>query len=189
MNKKKIALVAGIILTTVILRLIFNEMRWFNLVPIAALSIFSGSILKNKSIAYLIPFGAMIFTDLFFELFTTTPGFYSWGQLFSYSAVILIVLLGTGLNARKGLNILGFTISGSLIFFVLSNFGTWVEGSLYTRDLAGLAECFAMALPFYKSEFATQLFVNSFGADILFAAIAFGIYNLSLARQEQLAQA
>ncbi len=186
MNRKKITLVAGIILASVALRLVFNEMKWFNLVPIAALGIFSGSILKNRTMAYLIPFGAMFFTDIFFELFTDTPGFYSWAQVFSYGAILFITLMGSGLNPRKGLNILGYTIGGSLTFFVLSNFGTWAEGLLYPQTFAGLIDCYAMALPFYKSEMATQLFVNAFGADILFSVIAFGIYNLSFSSKKEL---
>ena len=189
MDKKKIALVAGIILATVALRLIFNEMRWFNLVPIAALGIFSGSILKNKTMAYLIPFGALFVTDIFFQLFTETPGFYSWAQAFTYGAVILVTLMGTNLNPRKGLNVLGYTIGGSLVFFLVSNFGVWAEGMLYPRTITGLVECFSMALPFYKSEFATQLFANSFGADMLFSIVAFGIYNFSFARKSELAAA
>ncbi len=189
MNKKKIALVAAVILASVALRLIFNEMRWFNLVPIAALGIFSGSILKNKTMAYLIPFGAFFVTDIFFQLFTETPGFYSWAQLFTYGAVLLITLMGTNLNPTKKLNILGYTIGGSLVFFLVSNFGVWAEGLMYPLTVSGLVECFGMALPFYKSEFATQLFVNAFAADILFSAVAFGIYNFSFAKRGQLAVA
>jgi hypothetical protein len=179
MNKKNILIVTGIILASVVLRLLFNEMNWFNLVPIAALGIFSGSILKNKTMAYLIPFGAMFVTDIFFQLFTETPGFYSFAQIFTYGAVMLVTLMGTKLNPKKGLSILGFTVGGSLVFFLISNFGVWTEGLMYPRSLAGLVECFGMALPFYKSEFATQLFVNSFGADLIFSCIAFGIYNYS----------
>ena len=189
MNKKKIALVAGIILASVALRLIFNEMRWFNLVPIAALGIFSGSILKNKTMAYLIPFGALFVTDIFFQLFTETPGFYSWAQLFTYGAVLLITLMGTSLNPKKGLSILGYTIGGSLVFFLVSNFGVWAEGLFYPRSLAGLVDCFAMAIPFYKSEMASQLFVNAICADLLFSALAFGIYNLSFVKKVELAKA
>jgi hypothetical protein len=191
MDKKKVALVGGIILASVVLRLFFTEMRWFNLVPIAALGIFSGSILKNKVMAFLIPFGALFVTDVFFELFTETAGFYSFWQIIKYVAIIAVTLIGTSLNPKKGLSVLGYTVCGSLVFFVLSNFGTWAEGMLYPRTLAGLGECFAMAIPFYKadSEVATKLFVNAFSADLIFSALAFGIYNFSFARKEQLAVA
>lgn len=189
MNKKNILIVSAIILASVVLRLIFNEMKWFNLVPIAALGIFSGSILKNKTMAYLIPFGALFVTDIFFQLFTETPGFYSWAQVFTYGSILIVTLMGTNLNPTKKLNVLGYTIGGSLIFFLLSNLGVWAEGYMYPRTITGLVECFGMAIPFYKSEFATQLFVNSFAADILFSIVAFGIYNLSFARSSKLATA
>lgn len=190
MNKKNILIVSAIILASVVLRLIFNQMSWFNLVPIAALSIFSGSILKNKTMAYLIPFGAMFMTDVFFQLFTETPGFYSWTQVFTYGAVLLITLFGTSLNPSKGAKVLGYTIGGSLMFFVISNFGVWASG-YYGFSAAGLVECFAMAIPFYKADaqVANQLFFNSIGADLIFSAVAFGIYNFSFSRKNILATA
>jgi hypothetical protein len=46
-----------------------------------------------------------------------------------------------------------------------------------------------MAIPFYKSEFATQLFANSIAADLIFSFVAFGIYNFSFAKKSQLASA
>lgn len=189
MNKKNIILVSAIILASVVLRLIFNEMSWFNLVPIAALGIFSGSILKNKTMAFLIPFGALLMTDVFFQLFTETPGFYSFWQIIKYAAIILVTLMGTKLNPKKGLNILGYTIGGSLVFFIVSNFGVWAEGLIYPRTAAGLVECFVAAIPFFKSEFATKLFVNSIAADLLFSVVAFGIYNFSFVRKSILAKA
>ena len=186
MNKKKIALVAGIILITVVLRLLFAQLQWFHLVPVAALGLFSGSILKNKVWAYVIPFGALFITDIFFEFFTSTPGFYSFAQLFTYGGLLLVTLLGTRLNPSKGLSVLGYTIGGSLIFFIVSNFGVWTEGLLYPMTLGGLTECYAMAIPFYKSEFATKLFINAFGADLMFSIIAFALHNFSFERKGEM---
>lgn len=186
MNKKKIALVAGIIMLTVILRLLFAQLQWFHLVPVAALGLFSGSILKNKVWAYLIPFGALFITDIFFEFFTSTPGFYSFSQIFTYGGLLLITLLGTRLHPSKGLSVLGYTIGGSLIFFIVSNFGVWTEGLMYPMTLSGLTECYTMAIPFYKSEFATKLFINAFGADLMFSIVAFTLYNFSFERKKEL---
>jgi hypothetical protein len=36
-----------------------------------------------------------------------------------------------------------------------------------------------MALPFYKSEFSTVIFMNSFLGDIIFSVIAFGTFYLA----------
>ena len=39
-------------------------------------------------------------------------------------------------------------------FFLLSNFAVWM-GGMYAHTLAGLAQCFAMAVPFYRNDLAS----------------------------------
>lgn len=178
MNKKNILWVSLLIGATVIYRLLSNEMHWYHLVPIAAMGIFSGAILKGNTWAYLIPLLAMLVTDVCFELFTSTPGFYHPAQIIKYLALVPIAFMGTKVNARSSAHILLYTLGGTLLFFIISNFGTWAEGFIYPRTFDGLVNCFTMALPFYKSEIATSLFVNAFVSDIIFSAIAFTLYNV-----------
>ena len=35
-----------------------------------------------------------------------------------------------------------------MIFFIVSNFGVWLIGNIYTTDLQGLINCYILALPF-----------------------------------------
>jgi len=46
----------------------------------------------------------------------------------------------------------------ALLFFALSNFGVWLGSGMYPRSLAGLAECYAAALPFFQNSLAGDLF-------------------------------
>ncbi|MCC7030990.1 MAG: hypothetical protein IT257_11850 [Chitinophagaceae bacterium] len=180
MNKQttKIFIVSAVILITALMRVINSELHIYNLVPVAALGIFSGSVLRNKYQAYLIPLLAMLISDMGMALFTNTPGFYGVSQFVNYGALILVTLLGSSLHKRNVLNIAGYSIAGSLVFFLLSNFGTFLSG-YYGYSAAGLTECYTMALPFYKSEMATTLFLNSFAGDLSFSMIAFGIYHMA----------
>jgi uncharacterized membrane protein len=41
-------------------------------------------------------------------------------------------------------------LSGSIIFFLVSNFGVWL-GPWYTHTVDGLVRCFTLALPFYRN--------------------------------------
>jgi len=66
----------------------------------------------------------------------------------------------------KNLFIYGF--AGSLIFFIVSNFGVWALGSaclndvVYAKNLNGLIECYIMAIPFFQNTLlSTLLFVYS----------------------------
>jgi hypothetical protein len=48
----------------------------------------------------------------------------------------------------------------SLVFFIVTNFAVWITASEagYSRDLAGLAECYTLAIPFYRNMLAGDLF-------------------------------
>jgi hypothetical protein len=175
-NTQQLLLLSLFILLAASLRIVGAQFHWYNIVPIVGIGIFSGSVLQNKSWAFLIPVSAMFLSDMVFAAFTHTQGFYGISQTVDYFAVGLVALLGTRLTHRSTLNVLGYAISGSLVFFLLSNFGTWL-GGYYQYTVQGLIDCFAMAIPFYKSEFASTLFINSFLSNTLFIGLAFGIYQ------------
>ncbi|HMN32049.1 MAG: hypothetical protein IT215_00270 [Chitinophagaceae bacterium] len=175
-NSLQILIVLIVIVLTTLMRIFNTQFHIYHLVPIAALGIFSGSILSNKPIAYAIPLLAMLLSDIGIGLLTNTPGFYGISQFVNYGALALITFTGTFLTNRKVLNIAGFSIGGSLLFFVLSNFGAFLS-ELYPMNLQGFIECYAMAIPFYKSELASTFFFNSFLGDLLFSFAAFGIYQ------------
>ena len=67
--KKEILIVALLVLTTAILRIVNAEVHMYNMVPVAALGIFSGSVLTNKKWAYMIPLTAMFLSDVGLNLF------------------------------------------------------------------------------------------------------------------------
>lgn len=183
MNKQytQILLLSLLILITSLMRVVNAEMHIYNLVPIAAMGIFSGSVLRNQYAAYLIPLGAMLLSDIGLSLFTNTPGFYGISQFVTYAALGLVTFMGTFLVKRNLLNVTGVTLSGSVVFFILSNFGTFL-GGFYGYSFAGFINCYEMALPFYKSEIANTFFLNSFAGDLCFSFIAFGSYYLAMNR-------
>lgn len=49
----------------------------------------------------------------------------------------------------------------SIIFFVVSNFGTWLSSGMYTHDVPGFIQCYVMALPFYKATLLSDIFFFS----------------------------
>lgn len=82
--------------------------------------------------------------------------------------IIFPFVLVFGLNryAGKGevspFRVLGSSLIASCIFFVTSNFGVWMQtSSLYTKDLAGLLQCYFNAIPFFGYEVAGTLFYSS----------------------------
>lgn len=183
-ENSSVLLVSLIVLLTAVLRIVNAEFHIYNLVPVAALGLFSGSILQQKKASYLIPLSAMFLSDLGLSIFTHTPGFYGVSQLINYGALALVTLLGTRLHKRNSLSVAGYTLSGSLIFFLLSNFGTFL-GGYYGYSDEGFIQCFTLAIPFYKSDMATTFFLNSFIGDLCFSALAFGSVHLLTSRRKQ----
>lgn len=173
-NRTNILLAAGLILLAVVVRIVNYELHIYNLAPVAALGLFSGSILKNKRIAYLLPLLAMFVSDAYIQLFTPMQGFYDISQFFVYGAMAIITFMGTTMKNNNAIRVAGYSIAGSAIFFVLSNFGTYLTG-LWGYGFEGLTTTYLMALPFYTKE-GTSFFANTFIGDLVFSGLLFGAY-------------
>jgi hypothetical protein len=172
---KLIFLCAGLILAAVVARIVNAEAHLYNLAPVAALSLFSGAVLKNKSYAYIIPLASYFISDLYFQL-TAGTGFYGISQFFVYGGMALVVLLGTRMGQPKALKVFGFSIAGSLLFWIVSNFGVFA-GGYWGTGLKGFTTTYLMALPFYSKNGGT-FFLNSFLGDLIFSGVLFGAYAL-----------
>lgn len=173
-NRTNILLAAGLILLAVAARIVNYELHIYNLAPVAALGLFSGSVVNNKRMAYLLPLLAMFISDAYIQFFTPMKGFYDISQFFVYGAMALITFLGTTMKSHKPLRIAGYSIAGSAIFFILSNFGTFLTG-YWGLNMDGFVTTYLMALPFYTKE-GTNFFFNTFIGDLVFSGLLFGAY-------------
>ena len=157
-NNNHYLLIAGVILITMISRLIPHIP---NFTPILAVALFLGTYSKNKLTATLIPLFILLLTDLFIGFYSTLP--------FVYASVIGVVLIGSAnKNKSNTINIIN-VLASSLIFFIITNLGVWLVDGLYSLDFNGLVNCFTMAIPFYKNEFLGNIIFSTalFGGKIL----------------------
>ena len=140
-----------------------------NFVALGALALYSGARLPRRW-AVLVPLLAMALSDLVLD-FGTGRAAFSPGRLTSYAAFAAIVLLGRFArgSARPRL-LLALSVSASSRYFLASNFAVWAFGHLYPKSSAGLAACFAAAVPF---------FWNTLAADLLGTAALFGLDALA----------
>jgi len=121
-----------------------------NFTPIIALAIMSSYFFKNINFSYAIMLFSMLLADFFI-------GFYSH-MLFVYSSLFLIVLIFFKISKKMNYkNLFIFSFFGSVIFFLISNFGVWLVGYLYERNINGLIECYFMAIPFFKNTIISTL--------------------------------
>ena len=163
-----IILAVFLIAMVVMARVANASMHLPNFVPVAAIGLFSGAIIKDKrALAFLIPLSGQFLADVYFQLFTSVPGFYDVaGQLFNYGAIIAATALGATMKQPKPLTTAGYLVGASFIFFAVSNLGYFAQG-WNGYSFTGFAKTYIDAIPFYK---------NSFVADMIGGVMLFGGY-------------
>jgi len=133
-----------------------------NFTPIIAMGLFGGTYIQNRALALLIPIGAMFLSDYFLGLHSTI--------YWVYSSLLLVVILGIILINRVNIkNCMAAALSGSFLFFVVTNFGVWFTSGYYPKNLEGLIACYTLALPFFG---------NTLISSVIYTAIMFGGYEI-----------
>jgi hypothetical protein len=134
-----------------------------NFTPIGAMALFSGAYLGRRALAFAAPLGAMLLSD-------AVLGFYS-GMWVNYLAIALIVLVGWVVLSRVSpLRVGGAAIVSSILFFLVSNFGTWGLSGIYPHTAAGLIACYVAAIPFFQ---------NTLAGDLFYATLVFGGFRIA----------
>jgi hypothetical protein len=155
-----------LIVLAIVCRMSSPLLHTWNLVPIGAVALFAGSRLPRRW-AWLVPALAMILSDIVLDYRTHRPVF-ELTRWTVYATLAVTSLLGPLANLRK----VGpwlvplLSLSGSTLFFLTSNLATWAEGRLYPLTSAGLIECYAVAIPFFK---------HTIFADLVGVAVLFGM--------------
>ena len=141
-----------------------------NFTPIIAVAILSGYFFKNIYLSFATLLISMLLADAFI-------GFYNH-IFFVYLSLLLIAFVFYKISEKinfKNLFIYGFI--GSLIFFIISNFGVWVLGghgvydAAYEKNLNGLVECYVLAIPFFGSTFLSTL-IFSYPAIFIYKSLS-----------------
>lgn len=180
MKKIEFNLRSGILFLIVLLaafsRLIPHPL---NFAPIGAMALFGAAYFHKRAMAILIPIAAMWISDLALNNLVYSARFegFVWfypGAFWTYASFLLIGLAGfLLLKKMKPLKLLAASLSASLIFFLLSNFGFWTTGLLYPLSFEGLIACYAAGLPFFK---------NTLLGDLSYTILLFGAFELMQAR-------
>ncbi|MFZ4399632.1 MAG: DUF6580 family putative transport protein [Bacteroidales bacterium] len=131
-----------------------------NITPIAAISLFGGTYISRKFLAFLLPLAALFISDLFLGFYPEMYAVY----------ISFAITVGLGILLSKKISVVSTaaaSIASSIIFFVFSNFAVWISVRFaYPMTLAGLGLCYEAALPFFRNELFGTLAYNSvfFGA-------------------------
>jgi len=147
---EKYIAVGVVVLGAVLLRLVPHLP---NVAPIGALALFSGAILSGP-VGFAIPLVAMGISDIFLGFHSTIP--------YVYGSFLLIGGIGYMIRKKTSpLTIALASLCGSLLFFVVTNFGSWLTSPLYQKNMSGLLQSYVMGLPFFRNTLLGDLFYNA----------------------------
>jgi len=141
-----------------------------NFAPVGATAVFSGRVLPTWLALPLVGV-AMFAGDVLLARLHGYP-IANGVTPFVYSGFAVQALLGRWLRSRVGGSIAA-ALSGSLVFFAISNFGVWLTSGMYPHTAGGISACYVAALPFLG---ATVL------GDLAWTAVLCGTYRLAAAR-------
>lgn len=169
----------------------------WNVVPIAALALFCGAHFRNRALAFAVPLLAMLAGDLLLAVQTQNAQLYLFHTLMPlvYGCYVVSVLMGMllrrywdgldeGIGQRQSdgsggsirrysgfwtrvVPIASLTIAGSILFFVVTNFGCWWFYNMYPKSWEGLAQCYVAGIPFFRGTLCGDLIGSAilFGGD------------------------
>lgn len=165
---KNIAIVAFIILVAATSRLIPHL---HNFSPLIAMSVFGAAYLKNTKLIWWLPLAATFLSDIALHFFVYSDfTFFYPGLIFQYLAYGAIILVSTIIFKKVNVLRIGIaTLAGALLFFLISNFGSWIVISEYSKNLQGLISAYAAGIPFFKGTFYSTL---------LFSVLLFSAYYI-----------
>lgn len=125
-----------------------------NFTAFNTIALFSTCSLGSVSAASFTVFASLFLSDIAFGLHSS--------MIFIYLSFGLIVLMGLKLKSKRSMaKTTILMILSSLLFFIISNFGVWLEGSIYPKTISGLAACYIAAIPFLANNLLGTFFYGA----------------------------
>jgi len=138
-----------------------------NFSPLMA-SALCGALFLPGWIGLIVPIAALLVSDVVLNAHYGAPVLSSQ-LLWTLPGYLVAVAFGWSLRGRSGLiPVLGGTLAASVIFYVITNTGSWLGLAAYPQTLAGWVQALTVGLPGYPPTWT--FFRNSLAGDLLFAA-------------------
>jgi len=148
---------------------------WVQFTPLGAALLYFGSRVPRERMW--IPLAALIAADVYLTKVTYAYPLKA-DHLVTWAWYAGVIVLGGALLGREvsPLRVAAGSLTASIAFFMVSNFAVWAVWHMYPKTVAGLVTAYMAAIPFFRN----QVF-----ADLLFAALLFGVGALVDRREEK----
>jgi hypothetical protein len=138
-----------------------------NFSPVEAMALFGGAYFAKRWIGVVIPLIAMLSSDIVLGLINGglyLQHFTSLSFLLVYGCIAVSALMGFGLREKVNtLRVFGYSLAGSVLFYVVTNFGVWLTATSMPGSeacIAGIVPCYVSAIPFFKWTVLGTLFYS-----------------------------
>lgn len=153
-----------------------------NFTPVGGIAVFGSYFLGRKIWAFLVPLFSLWLSDLFINNIIYPiqyPQYYEeftlFGSFWVYGSFLLMIPIAWGLLSTFTLPRLALTgFSTASLFFLVTNFGSWLNNPIYPQNYSGLLTSYIAGLPFFQ---------NTLLGDICYLVILFGatkVFGFSL---------
>jgi hypothetical protein len=139
-----------------------------NFSPVEAMALFGGAYFAKRWMGIVMPLVAMLISDialglvnggLYLQHFTSLP------FLLVYACIALSSVMGFGMRGKvNALRVMGYSLAGSIVFFVVTNFGVYLTATSMPGSaacIAGVVPCYISAIPFFKWTVLGTLFYSA----------------------------
>jgi len=160
---------AYLLLVFAILTRVVPHHGWLNFTAVGGALLYFGA--RRSWREMLAPLAALMVTDYCLTVFAYHYSFVWTAYVTTWAWYLAVMALGHILLKSKTtwLRAGAAAVLGPTSFWLISNYAVWAGGTMYPRTLAGLASCYAAAIPFYRNDLlATAIVVGlAFGVPVL----------------------
>jgi hypothetical protein len=158
-----------------------DHAQWLqNFSPVAAIAL-CGAIYLPKKLAVALPLIALFVSDLLLNLHYHAS-LVATEMVSRYVALGLIVAIGWALRERaRFATILPASLAGSILFYFITNTGSWLDNPGYAKTAAGWTQALITGIPGYAPTW--MFFRSTLVSDLLFTALFVACMAATLQRE------
>jgi hypothetical protein len=148
-----------------------------NFSPLMALAFCGGMYFRNRWM-WLVPFGALLLSDLYLDHYYWVEFHYRWttsGAALRQLCFASGLLIGYQLSGRRSwATLFGGALGASLLFFLVTNTASWFGDGYYAHTAAGWWQAMTVGHPQFPS--TLYFYRNTLASDLLFT----GVFGLAM---------
>jgi hypothetical protein len=154
------------------------DYQWLhNFAPVAAVALCGAAYLPRRA-AIALPLAMLLISDIVLNVFHYHKPLLTIEIVPRYLALALISCLGLALRGRVNLlRLLACSAAGSVIFFVITNTGSWLYEPGYAKTGAGWLQALTTGLPGYPPTWT--FYRHTLASDLFFTLLFFGCMAFS----------